>query len=217
MLKIVNSTFIKSAVKKDDYPSLPYSEFAFFGRSNAGKSSLINFILNRKNLVKVSSTPGKTQSLNFFLIEGEISTKKTEEVVHSPVLQDKSSFVLVDLPGYGYAKGSKGLIKNIDSMLYEYCTNRKMLKLVFLLIDIRREELEVEKNILDFFRSIGVRGIIVATKADKIAKTKVKVAIERIKKDLGWQVDDDSGVVLSTSTLKKHGKTELLLLLESMI
>ena len=208
MLKILNSEFIKSATKKLEYPSnTPVVEFAFFGRSNAGKSSLINLLLNRKNLVKVSSTPGKTRSLNFFLIEGALSTaEKSSE-------SQKISFVLSDLPGYGYANVNKTLIKNIDAMLYEYCTNRKMLKKMFLLIDIRREEVGVEREVLSFFQSIGVSVVVVATKVDKIAKTKVKSAIERMKKDLS----DESVLLFSTSTLKKCGREEILSLIESEI
>ena len=207
MLKILSSTFIKSAVKKDDYPSFSFAEFAFFGRSNAGKSSLINFILNRKSLVKVSSTPGKTQSLNFFLIEGAcVSSSKV-------AVPRKTSFILSDLPGYGYANVRKGLIKDIDAMLYEYCINRKMLKMMFLLIDIRREEVNVEKDILAFFAKIGVKVVVVATKVDKVAKTKVKTAIERMKISLS----QESLLILSTSTLKKYGRDDILSLIESEI
>ena len=204
MLKIVSSQFVKSAVKKDDYPSFPYVEFAFFGRSNAGKSSLINFILNRKNLVKVSSTPGKTQSVNFFLIEGTTGQSSSASSVQ------KTSFILSDLPGYGYASLNKSLIKDIEAMLYEYCTNRTMLKQIFLLLDIRREEVGVEKNILRFFQETGVKVSVVATKVDKIAKTKIKSAIDRIKKDLDMQ----SIVIVPTSTTKKYGRDELLSLIE---
>lgn len=204
MLKIVNSSFVKSAVKKDDYPSLSFAEFAFFGRSNAGKSSLINFILNRKNLVKVSSTPGKTRSLNFFLIEGTRTSCLTKSV------PKKTSFILSDLPGYGYAKVNKGLIKDIDAMLYEYCTNRKMLKMMFLLVDIRREELQVEKDILSFFADIGLKVVVVATKLDKVAKTKIENAIHRIKMSLA----QESVLVVPTSTYKNCGREELLSIID---
>ena len=110
MLKILNSEFIKSATKKAEYPSnTPSIEFAFFGRSNAGKSSLINLLLNRKNLVKVGSKPGMTQSVNFFLVNSVLENSSNAK---------KTSFILTDLPGYGYAKLNKDSVKNSDIMWY---------------------------------------------------------------------------------------------------
>jgi ribosome biogenesis GTP-binding protein ysxC len=198
MIKILNSEFIKSATKKNEYPSnTSLAEFAFFGRSNAGKSSLINLLLNRKNLVKVGSRPGMTQSVNFFLINAvvESSSKKTP-------------FILTDLPGYGYAKLNKDSIKNIDVMLYEYCTNRKNLKKMFLLMDIRRDVTEVEIKTIDFFKEHEIQTIVVATKADKIAKTTIQNRVKELENSF-YDIP-----VIPTSTLKGYGKKEIISMIE---
>ena len=200
MLKILNSEFIKSATKKSEYPSdTPVVEFAFFGRSNAGKSSLINLLLNRKNLVKVGSKPGMTQSVNFFLVNA---------VFESPSNAKKVSFTLTDLPGYGYAKLNKNTVKSIDAMLYEYCTNRKALKKMFLLMDIRRDVTEAEINTISFFKELNIKTIAFATKADKIAKTTIQNRIKELEKDF-YDVP-----VIPTSTLKGYGKKEILSIIE---
>lgn len=205
MLKIVKAEFLKSAIKRNDYPQREDVEFAFFGRSNAGKSSLINFILNRRNLVKVGSTPGKTQTVNFFLIEA------TNSNAH------RVRFILTDLPGYGYAKLAKENVKEIDAMLYEYCTNRQNLKKVFLLMDVRREATDVEKATIDFFYKLEIEPTLVLTKADKIAKTKlpnrIKEINESFKKITGSTCDmqeENNLEMLSTSTLRNYGKDEIL-------
>ncbi len=200
MLKILNSEFIKSATKKAEYPTnTPAVEFAFFGRSNAGKSSLINLLLNRKNLVKVGSKPGMTQSVNFFLVNAVFESSSNAK---------KVPFTLTDLPGYGYAKLNKNSVKNIDAMLYEYCINRKSLKKMFLLMDIRRDVTEVELNTIRFFKDIGVSTIAIATKADKIAKTTIQNRVKELEKAF-FDVH-----VIPTSTLKGYGKKEILSIIE---
>ncbi|MGP1439779.1 MAG: ribosome biogenesis GTP-binding protein YihA/YsxC [Treponema sp.] len=201
MFKILSSEFIKSAIKKAEYPNdVQLVEFAFFGRSNAGKSSLINFLLNRKNLVKVGSKPGMTQSVNFFLINAILENKLSNK---------KISFILTDLPGYGYAKLNKETVKNIDAMLYEYCINRKYLKKIFLLMDIRRDVTDVEIKTIDFFKGLNIDSIVIATKADKIAKTTIQNRVKELEKSLG----DVS--VIPTSTLKGYGKKEILSMIEA--
>lgn len=200
MLKILNSEFIKSAKKKAEYPSnTPSIEFAFFGRSNAGKSSLINMLLNRKKLVKVASRPGMTQSVNFFLVNSVLENSSNAK---------KTSFMLTDLPGYGYAKLNKDSVKNIDIMLYEYCTNRKPLKKIFLLMDIRRDVTETEIKTISFFKEINLKVIVIATKADKIAKTKIQSKVKELEKAF-YDVP-----VIPTSTLKGYGKKEILSMIE---
>ena len=199
MLKITNAAFIKSAVKVKDYPPLNDNEFAFFGRSNVGKSSLINFILNRKNLVKVGATPGKTQTVNFFSIEALSSTMNAKKV----------KFVLTDLPGYGYAKLNKQTVKILDSMLYEYCTNRPIKKMFFL-FDIRRNAGESELKTLQFFKEQKIETHIVITKIDKIAKTFVKKRLSELASS--FSVNESS--LLPTSTLKGYGKDSLLAIIE---
>ena len=200
MLKILNSEFIKSATKKPDYPDTEKTlEFAFFGRSNAGKSSLINLLLNRKNLVKVGSKPGMTQSVNFFLINATLETNSTSK---------KTSFILTDLPGYGYAKLNKGSVKNIDAMLYEYCINRKSLKMIFLLMDIRRDITEAETKTIAFFKELGIKTILIATKSDKIPKTTIQNRVKELEKAF------DDIPIIPTSTLKGYGKKEILSMIE---
>lgn len=200
MLKIINSSFIKSAIKKTDYPSLSMPEFAFFGRSNSGKSSLINFILNRKSLVKVGSMPGKTRMVNFFLIEAQL--------VQQTGSKKQVSFTLCDLPGYGYAKLNKNEVASLDSILYEYSTNRKTLKKIFLLMDIRRDMGESEKDTIVFFEKLGIKVVLVATKIDKIVKNEmIKKVRELESMMLGVKV-------IPTSTLKSYGKDGLLSCIE---
>ena len=199
MLNITSSEFIKSATKSSEYPKLTNIEFAFFGRSNAGKSSLINFILNRKNLVKVGQRPGMTQSLNFFFINATLD---------KAVSNKKVSFILTDLPGYGYAKLNKEGIKNIDSMLFEYCTKRENLKAMFLLMDIRREVTLNEIDTIKFFKENNILPVLVATKADKIPKTSIKKRISELRKQF------EDVLLVPTSTLKSYGKREILEIIE---
>ena len=201
MLKILNSEFIKSAIKKEEYPNdVSLTEFAFFGRSNAGKSSLINLLLNRKNLVKVGSRPGMTQSVNFFLINAILESSSNAK---------KTAFILTDLPGYGYAKVNKNTVKNIDAMLYEYCINRKSLKMIFLLMDIRRDVTDIELKTIDFFKELNIKVTVIATKADKIAKTTIQNRVRELEKAF-YDVP-----VIPTSTLKCYGKKEIISIIEA--
>ena len=201
MLKILNSEFIKSAIKKEEYPNdVSLTEFAFFGRSNAGKSSLINLLLNRKNLVKVGSKPGMTQSVNFFLVNAILESSSNAK---------KMPFILTDLPGYGYAKVNKNTVKNIDAMLYEYCINRKSLKMIFLLMDIRRDVTDIELKTISFFKELNIKVTVISTKADKIAKTTIQNRVRELEKAF-YDVP-----VISTSTLKCYGKKEIISIIEA--
>ncbi len=151
---VKSSEFVTSAVKPEHYPEPVLPEIAFAGRSNVGKSSLINTLVNRKNLVKTSSTPGRTQLVNFFDVN--------------------KAFTFVDLPGYGYAKVPKKVQKSWGPMIETYLSTRETLKGVVLLLDIRRvppgkEEMEL----MDWFDHFGIPAIIVLTKADKFSKQKM--------------------------------------------
>ncbi|AGT43160.1 ribosome biogenesis GTP-binding protein YihA/YsxC [Treponema pedis] len=201
-MRIINAEFIKGAVKAEQFPDLGVPEFAFFGRSNAGKSSLINMLVNRKNLVKTGSRPGMTREVNFFLVNkpagakiGTLKCKKGAEV-----------FGFTDLPGYGYAKIPGGKIQEIDKMLYEYCTNRPLLKTIFFLMDIRRDPTEVELNSIHFFYELNIEVVIVGTKADKIGKNEQI----NVKKTWAKFFNFDESIILFTSTLKKIGREEIL-------
>ncbi|MEL3900829.1 YihA family ribosome biogenesis GTP-binding protein [Treponema phagedenis] len=206
-MKIISAEFIKGAVKPEQYPSLPVPEFAFFGRSNVGKSSLINMLVNRKNLVKTGSRPGMTREVNFFLVN------RPSAVPVSEIAGKKNIFALVDLPGYGYAKVSGGVIQKIDSMLYDYCTNRQNLQTIFFLIDMRREPGEIEKNSIAFFQSYNIKVVIVGTKADKLKKNDL-AKVTRNWVDF-FSVDAES--IIPSSASKKLGKERILACVEEQL
>jgi len=150
---IKSAEFVTSAVKKSQYPPEILPEIAFAGRSNVGKSSLINTLVNRKHLVKTSSTPGRTQLINFF----DINTNLT----------------FVDLPGYGYARVPVAVRKTWGPMIETYLSTRKSLKGVVIIMDIRRLPREEEQNLIGWLAHYSIAGILVLTKTDKLSKTKL--------------------------------------------
>ena len=164
---IKETTFIKSATKPAEYTEPLYPELAFAGRSNVGKSSLINTLVNRKKLVKTSSKPGCTQLINFFMLNNELS--------------------IVDLPGYGYAKVSKKVRAQWGPMVERYLSVRETLRAMVLLIDMRRDPGKEEFGLVDWFEAHRVPYIIVLTKADKLSKTKQQVRIKAIAESLGME------------------------------
>ncbi|PIE98665.1 MAG: ribosome biogenesis GTP-binding protein YsxC [Treponema sp.] len=204
-LKITSAEFFKGAVKPEQYPNFNFPEFAFFGRSNVGKSSLINMIVGRKGLVKTGAKPGKTREVNFFLINRPNSTplKQFDGIVSQ---KNKNLFCLTDLPGYGYAKLSGRRIQDIDRMLFDYCTLRQNLSAIFFLLDMRREPSEVEKNTKLFFDEQKIPVIFIGTKADKLAKNS---QINKAK-SLSIFFDCPKERIIITSTLKKIGKDKIL-------
>jgi GTP-binding protein len=173
---------MKSAAGRDGWtkPTLP--EIAFAGRSNSGKSSLINFIIGRKGLAKTSSTPGKTRLINFFEFNGK--------------------FIFTDLPGYGFARGDKKEIASWKPMIEEYLTERETLKGLVQIVDIRRVPDKLELMLKDWAVQSGTPHIIVATKADKLSKSKVIESARNIEKTLGSKP-------VITSTLDRKGKNEV--------
>ena len=175
---IKSATFIKSAVKPPHYPPEGLPEIAFAGRSNVGKSSLINTLVNRKHLVKTSSTPGRTQLLNFFNINDQA--------------------VFVDLPGYGYAKVPERVKKDWGKMIETYLTSRPTLKGVVLILDIRRNPGEEENNFIAWFQEQGIPTILILTKTDKLSKTKQKKQIQSIKNALS--IDSEELICFSAKT-----------------
>ena len=168
---ITSAEFITSAVKPSQYPLPEFPEIAFAGRSNVGKSSLINVLVNRRRLVKTSRTPGRTQLINFFLINEFLS--------------------FVDLPGYGYAKVPAAVKKKWGPMIETYLSSRKSLKGVILIMDIRRSPGAEELNFIDWLAREGLACLMVLTKTDKLSKTRqdkqqamIAGAVGRNKEDL---------------------------------
>ncbi len=185
-MKIKKSKFMTSAVTESQYLDSELPEIAVVGRSNVGKSSLINLLLNRKNLARTSSTPGKTQLINFFDIDGK--------------------FTLVDLPGYGYARVSKEQKKSWGKIIETYLKKRKNLLEVILLVDLRHKPTTEDIEMYHWIKSYGFNGIVIATKCDKIAKSKYKKHIDIIKKAL--DIENDS-LIVPTSTLSRYGKYDV--------
>jgi GTP-binding protein len=167
---VKSAEFIKSAVKPAQYPGEVLPEFAFTGRSNVGKSSLINTLVNRKRLVKTSATPGRTQLINFFLIN--------------------KTFSFVDLPGYGYAKVPASVRKKWGPMIETYLSTRKTLKGVALIMDIRRFPGIQDLNFIEWLYYYNIPGMLVLTKADKLSKTKRLTQQATIAKALSVDKDD---------------------------
>lgn len=178
--------FITSAVSKNQYPDTDLPEIAFSGRSNVGKSSLINSLLNRKKLVKVSSNPGKTRTINFFLVNEQ--------------------FVLVDLPGYGYAAVSRSVKEQWGKMIEDYLKYREKLKNVVLLVDIRHAPTADDKLMYDFIKYYRKSVIIAATKLDKITKTALNKNLGVIKNTLGIDKED---ILVPYSSETHQGRDEL--------
>ena len=156
----MNSEFLTSATKEGEYPEADRPEIVVVGRSNVGKSSFINAFTNRKKLAYVGNTPGKTQLINFFMIDG--------------------AWYLVDVPGYGYAKLSKAQIAKLGRMMDEYFLKRKNLTCVVQLVDARHDPSKDDMEMVDFFKEMHIPIVAVATKIDKIPKTK---RINHIKKN----------------------------------
>ena len=195
MLKIVSAEFIKGAISSKQFPQIGVPEFAFFGRSNAGKSSLINMLLNRKNLVKTGSKPGMTREINFFAVNAPANKQPNAE-----------SFCVADLPGYGFAQVSQAERKRIDAMLYDYCTTRSTLKTVFLLMDIRRDPAEIELQTLQFFREHNIPAVLTATKADKLSKNEQATQLLALASFFECSKEE----IIVTSATKKTGREKLL-------
>ncbi|MDN6127793.1 MAG: ribosome biogenesis GTP-binding protein YihA/YsxC, partial [Tetragenococcus halophilus] len=165
-MKVHAAEIVISAVSKKQYPKSALAEVALAGRSNVGKSSFINTLIDRKKLARTSSKPGRTQTINFYLIENK--------------------FHFVDLPGYGYAKVSKQERAKWGEMIDEYFANRKQLQAVVSLIDMRHDPSEGDIQMYDFLKYYNFPVIVVATKADKVAKNKREQQISRIKEILDF-------------------------------
>lgn len=185
LLLIRSATFVKSAVRPVDYPVSDLPEIAFAGRSNVGKSTMINTLVNRKGLVKTSRTPGRTQLLNFFNIN--------------------DTFMLVDLPGYGFAKVPLAVKKSWGSMVQDYLKQRTNLKAVVLLFDIRRVPQGEDLQLLDWLEEWQIPTIPVLTKLDKVSKNNRRKQITPILEATGLSAEDFS----LFSALSKEGRDDV--------
>lgn len=194
MIRFVDSFFVKSAVEPSDYPASAYPEFAFAGRSNVGKSTLINLLTNHKGLAKTSSTPGKTRLLNFFLIRYKIDES------------DSSGFLqFTDLPGYGFAEVSQAEQEKWRRMINRYFEQRQQLRSLIVIVDIRHPADSKDLMLLEMLRLRGIDYCIVATKADKILKTKIAKTVKDLAKGLGLKEEP----IFPVSALKNTGLEQL--------
>lgn len=182
------------AVRKEQYPSQELKEIAFAGRSNVGKSSLLNLLTGRKKLARISGSPGKTRTINFYRIN--------------------DLFRIVDLPGYGYAKVSRSISESWGKMIEDYLENRKNLLKVVQLVDIRHEPTKQDIEMYSYLKYYGLDGIIVATKADKISKNQIIRHEKIIRRTLNASPDD---LLITVSSLKKVGHDELLDEIEKLL
>lgn len=191
-MKVVSSDIVISAVRPEQYPETDIPEFALAGRSNVGKSSFINKMLNRKGLARISSKPGKTQTLNFFLIN---------EVLH-----------FVDVPGYGYAKVSKSEREAWGKMIETYITAREQLRAVVQIVDLRHPPSKDDIIMYNFLKHYGIPCIIIATKADKIPKGKWQKHLKVTRETLNMN-ESDHIILFSSET--GEGKEQAWKLIES--
>lgn len=189
-MKIISAEFIKSAVHEKDFPKERLPEVAFVGRSNVGKSSLINTLVGRKGLAKTSSTPGRTQLINFFRINQKLA--------------------FVDLPGYGYAKVSVSVRREWGPMIEGYLKNRENLKGVVLIMDIRRPPEEEEEELLEFLDSIGIPSVAALAKVDKLSGNEKAKQLRILEKSL-------KGIPIPFSSITGEGKDELWRAIREMV
>jgi GTP-binding protein len=193
LLKITDARFLQSARKPDQYPKTGLPEFAFYGKSNTGKSSLINMLVNRKSLVKTGSRPGLTTEINWFVVNDR--------------------FCLVDLPGTGYAQLPGSQRASLGPMIAEYCSGRAPLKAVFYLMDLRREPGEDELAAVQWFQSLEVPVALVGTKADKLSKNELFTTVNRWS--AFFHVERDN--VFATSSETHLGRDALLSVLQGLL
>ena len=193
-MNLNNAKLEKVSVHKDTYPDENLMEIAFAGRSNVGKSSFINSMLGRKNLARTSSSPGKTRTINFYNIDEKLR--------------------LVDLPGYGYAKVSKEEKYSWAKIINEYLESRENLKEVFLLVDIRHDPTKQDIEMFRFIKEAGFVGIVIATKSDKISKSKAITQIKNIAKVLKIENTD---YIIPYSSVDKNMVDEMWMVIKDLL
>lgn len=194
MIEVKKAELVAVTGRPDQYPEDNLYEVAFAGRSNVGKSSLLNLLTNRKKLAMVSGNPGKTRTINFYEIN--------------------EAFRIVDLPGYGYAKVSKSMSEGWGDMMESYFENREGLLKVIQLVDIRHTPTKQDVQMYNYLKHYGYDGLVVATKSDKISRNQMQKQIKMIRQTLGMHPED---VVVPVSALKKTGHDELLDVIEAIL
>jgi len=186
-MKILDAVLSVIAVRRSQYPTAKFPEFMLVGRSNVGKSSFINCLINRKNLARISSRPGKTQTLNFYLVN--------------------QSFYLVDVPGYGYAAVDKRTQSKFGKMIEEYLEKRNQLKRVFMLVDFRHKPSEDDLLMYNFLKYYNIPVTVVATKVDKVGASKIEKNKKLILDTLDFVIGDD---LILFSSMTKLGREDVL-------
>lgn len=207
------------AVKPSQYPADDMTEIAFAGRSNVGKSSLLNYLTGRKNLARVSGSPGKTRTINFFDVtaktgSGDAAAKTDSGDAAAKTDSGDINFRIVDLPGYGYAKVSKKVTDDWGPMMETFLKGRKSLKVVVQLVDIRHEPTAQDIQMYDYLRHFGMSGVVVATKADKIKRSQLMKSLSVIRKALDLTEED---IIIPVSALKREGADKLLDVMEQIV
>lgn len=181
-MKITSASYVKSAVRPEHYPGDGRPEIAFVGRSNVGKSTMLNVLLNKKGLAKTSKTPGKTQTVNFFNVN--------------------EKYYFVDLPGYGYARVSKVVREQWASVMTDYLRARRPLRVVVVLLDSRHKPADQDFDLLDLLEQAEVPSLIVATKCDKLRPNELATSIRTIRKTLDL---DGEAIIIPFSAHSKQG------------
>lgn len=193
-MKIVNAFLKVIATRISQYPTDELPEFLLVGRSNVGKSSFINTLLNKRGLARTSSTPGKTQTINFYLAN--------------------NTFYIVDVPGYGYAQVNREQQKKMGLMIEEYLENRDELKRVFMIVDFRIKPTEDDILMYQFLKYYDIPVTIIVNKADKVGASKREKNLKLISKTIDLAPGDD---MIEFSSLNKKGREEVLSKIESLI
>ena len=193
-MKIETSNLEVIAIRTSQYPTDNKPEFLLVGRSNVGKSSFINTIINQKNLARTSSRPGKTQTLNFYLVN--------------------DLFYLVDVPGYGYASVNQETQKKMGLMIEEYLEKREEMKRVFMLVDFRIKPTENDVMMYEFLKYYNIPVTLVLTKADKVSPSKKEKCLKTIKNTIDLKVGDD---LVIFSSVSKTGRDEILKIIENLV
>lgn len=193
-MEFINASLLTTAVKYEQYPLADIPEIALVGRSNVGKSSLINCLTNRKNLARTSSTPGKTATINFYDIEGK--------------------YRIVDLPGYGYARVSKSEKERWAEMIDNYLSRRENLIQVIQLVDARHKPTADDKMMFDWIRGYNYEPFVVATKLDKLKKLQIESNLTAIYEDLNLS---EESVLVPFSSETREGREEVLELIDYVL